>query len=121
MAPAVLKMETRKQYNAFLTHNNGLARKEYAKMTSLHSYANLAEAERIIILWVYILLLVVFLLTPNSIPNMKALAQILFEISCTHYFQILISKGHNSKKGHNSDMKKYGSTIISSGICMCNF
>ena len=46
MAPAVLKMETRKQYNAFLTHTNGLARKEYAKMTSLHSYANLAEAER---------------------------------------------------------------------------
>ena len=31
MAPAVLKMETRKQYNAFLTHTNGLARKEYAK------------------------------------------------------------------------------------------
>ena len=45
--------------------------------------------------------------------NMKALVQILFEISCTHDFQILISKGHNSKKGHNSDMKKYGSTIIS--------
>ena len=54
MAPAVLKMETRKQYNAFLTHTNGLARKEYAKMTSLHSYANLAEAERIVIFWVYI-------------------------------------------------------------------
>ena len=37
---------------------------------------------------------------------MKALAQILFEISCTQDFQILDSKGHNSKKGHNSDMKK---------------
>ena len=38
--------------------------------------------------------------------NMKALAQILFEISCTQDFQILFSKGHNSEKGHNSDMKK---------------
>ena len=48
------------------------------------------------------------------IPNMKALAQILFEISCTQDFQILFSKGHNSKKGHNSEMKKkYGSTIFS--------
>ena len=31
---------------------------------------------------------------------MKALAQILFEISCTQDFQILFSKGHNSEKGH---------------------
>ena len=37
---------------------------------------------------------------------MKALAQILFEISCTQDFQILFSKGHNSEKGHNMDMKK---------------
>ena len=37
---------------------------------------------------------------------MKALAQILFEISCTQDFQILFSKGHNSEKGHNLDMKK---------------
>ena len=37
---------------------------------------------------------------------MKALAQILFEISRTQDFQILFSKGHNSKKGHNSDMTK---------------
>ena len=50
----------------------------------------------------------------TSIPNMKSLAQILFEISCTQDFQILFSKGHNSEKGHNSDMKKkYGSTIFS--------
>ena len=42
----------------------------------------------------------------TSIPNMKALAQILFEISCTQDFQILYSKGHNSEKGHNLDMKK---------------
>ena len=38
--------------------------------------------------------------------NMKALAQILFEISCTQDFQILFSKGHDSEKGHNLDMKK---------------
>ena len=37
---------------------------------------------------------------------MKALAQILFEISCTQDFQILFSKGHNSEKGHNLNMKK---------------
>ena len=51
---------------------------------------------------------------PISIPNMKALGEILFEISCTQDFQILFSKGHNSEKGHDSDMKKkYGSTIFS--------
>ena len=49
---------------------------------------------------------VIYLSAPTSIPNMKALAQILFEISCTQYFQILFSKGHNSEKGHNLDMKK---------------
>ena len=49
---------------------------------------------------------VIYSSAPISIPNMKALAQILFEISCTQDFQILFSKGHNSEKGHNSDMKK---------------
>ena len=39
---------------------------------------------------------------------MKTLAQVLFEISCTQDFQILFSKGHNSKKGHNLDMKNMG-------------
>ena len=48
-----------------------------------------------------------------GIPNMKVLAKILFEITCTQNFQILFSKGHNSKRGHDSDMKKYGSTIFS--------
>ena len=48
---------------------------------------------------------------PNGIPNMKALAKILFEISCTRDFQILFPMGHNSKRGHNLGMKKYGSTI----------
>ena len=37
---------------------------------------------------------------------MNALAQILFEISCTQDFKIMFSKGHSSEKGHNSDMKK---------------
>ena len=37
---------------------------------------------------------------------MKALASILFEIPCTQDFQILFSKGHNSEKGRNLDMKK---------------
>ena len=47
------------------------------------------------------------------IPNMKTRAQTLFEISCTQDFQILLPKGHNSKKGHNLDMKtKYRSTIF---------
>ena len=49
---------------------------------------------------------VIYSSAPISIPNMKALAQILFEISCTQDFLILFSKGHNSEKGHNSDMKK---------------
>ena len=49
---------------------------------------------------------VIYFSALTSIPNMKALAQILFEISCTQDFQILFSKGHNSEKGHNSDMKK---------------
>ena len=49
---------------------------------------------------------VIYSSTPTSIPNMKALAKILFEISCTQDFQILFSKGHNSEKGHNSDTKK---------------
>ena len=43
---------------------------------------------------------------PTSIQNIKALAQILFEISCTQDFQILFSKGHNLEKGHKLDMKK---------------
>ena len=60
---------------------------------------------------------VIYFSAPNSIPNMKAIAQILFEISCTQDFQILFSKGHNSEKEHNWDMKKkYGSTIFSRGV-----
>ena len=56
---------------------------------------------------------VIYISAPTSILNMNALAQTLFEISCTQDFKILFSKGHNSEKGHNWDMKKYGSTIFS--------
>ena len=52
---------------------------------------------------------VIFFSTPIGIPNMKAPAKTLFEISCTQDFQILFSKGHNSKSGHE---KKYWSTIF---------
>ena len=38
---------------------------------------------------------------------MKALASLLFEISCTQDFQILFSKGHNSKRGITWLYKKY--------------
>ena len=48
---------------------------------------------------------VIYLSAPLSIPNMKALAQTLFEISCTQDFQILFSKGHNSEKGHNLNIR----------------
>ena len=49
---------------------------------------------------------VIYSSAPTSIPNMKALAQTLFEISCTQDLQILFSNGNNSEKGHNSDRKK---------------
>ena len=45
---------------------------------------------------------------PISIPYIKALAQILIEISCTQDFHILFSKDYNSDKGHNSDEKNTG-------------
>ena len=48
---------------------------------------------------------VIYSSAPTSIPNMKALAEILFEISCTQDFQILFSKGNDSEKGHNSNKK----------------
>ena len=50
---------------------------------------------------------------PIGIPNMKALAKILFEISCTQDFQLLFSKGHNTKRGHDSGMKKITGQLFS--------
>ena len=48
---------------------------------------------------------VIFFSVPISMPNMKALAQVLFAISCTQDFQILLSQEQNSKR-HNLVMKK---------------
>ena len=56
---------------------------------------------------------VIFFSIPNGMPTMKALAKILFEISCTQDFQILFPKEHNSKRGHNSDMKKIMGQLFS--------
>ena len=46
---------------------------------------------------------VIYSLASISIPNMKALAQTLFEISFTQDF---FSKGDNSERGRNSEKKK---------------
>ena len=44
--------------------------------------------------------------SPTTWPSFKPLAQIRFEISCWQDFVLIFSKGHNSRKGDNSDMKK---------------
>ena len=44
---------------------------------------------------------VIFSSSQTSIPNLRALATILFEISCTQGFQKQNSKGDNPEKGHN--------------------
>ena len=49
---------------------------------------------------------VIFFPASIGMPNIQALAQLLFEISCTQILQILFSKGHNSKRGHDLDVKK---------------
>ena len=57
---------------------------------------------------------VIYSLALISIQNIKALAQILFEISCTQGFQDFFSKGDNSERGHNSEKKKkYGLSFFS--------
>ena len=56
---------------------------------------------------------VIFFSAPIGIPNMKALAKILFEIFCTQDFQILFSKGHNSIRGYDSGMKKITGQLFS--------
>ena len=60
---------------------------------------------------------VIYFSAPTSILNMNALAYILFEISCTQDFKILFSKGHNSEKGHNSDMKKNAGQLFFNEEC----
>ena len=54
---------------------------------------------------------VVFFSTPIGIPIVKALAKT--QISSTQDFQILFSKAHNSKRGHDSDMKKIMGQLFS--------
>ena len=50
---------------------------------------------------------VIYSLAPISIPNMKALAQILLRyLAHTQDFQDFFSKGDNSERGHNSEKKK---------------
>ena len=56
---------------------------------------------------------VVYFSTPIGIPIVKALAKTLFEISCAQDFQILFSKGHNSKRGHDSDKKQITGQLFS--------
>ena len=56
---------------------------------------------------------VIFFSIQNSILSMKALPKILIEISCTQDFQILFPNEHNSKGGHNSDMKKIMGQLFS--------
>ena len=56
---------------------------------------------------------VIFFSIPNGIPNMKAPAKILFEISCTQDFQIMFPKEHNQKRGHNLYMKKIMGQLFS--------
>ena len=42
---------------------------------------------------------VIYSSAPTSMPNMKALAQILFEISCTQDFANFVFKGTKLRKG----------------------
>ena len=50
--------------------------------------------------------LVIYASSPISWPSFKPLSQILFEISWRQDFMLIFSKGHNSRKGDNSDKKK---------------
>ena len=56
---------------------------------------------------------VIYFSAPTSVPNMKALASILFEISCTQDFQICFQRDITQKRGITWPYKKYGSTILS--------
>ena len=56
---------------------------------------------------------IIYYLSPISLPSFRLLAQILFEISCWQDCILIFSKGHNSRKGDNSDKKKYRLAIFS--------
>ena len=64
---------------------------------------------------------VIYSLSPISWPSFKPLAEMLFEIPCWQDFILIFSKGHNTRKGDNSDKKKYGSAIFPRGIHTWNF
>ena len=65
---------------------------------------------------------VIYSSSPNSWPSFKPLAQKFFEISCWQDFILNFSKGHNSRKGDNSDKKKKCvSAIFTWGIHIWNF
>ena len=48
---------------------------------------------------------VIYSPSPISWPSFKPPAQILFEITCWQEIILIFSKGHNSRKGDNSDKK----------------
>ena len=65
---------------------------------------------------------VIYSSSPISWPSFKPLAQIVFEISCWQDFVQIFSKGHNSRKGDNSDKeKKYRSAVFPWEIHIRNF
>ena len=55
---------------------------------------------------------VIYFSAPTSVPNMKALASILLEISCTQDFQILFSKGHNSNQRTNGPVNAHLRSVV---------
>ena len=56
-----------------------------------------------------------------SWPCFKPLAQTLFETPCWQDFILIFSKGHNSRKGDNSDKKKTYVSYFPWGIHTWNF
>ena len=64
---------------------------------------------------------VIYSSSPISWPSFKPLAQIIFEISCWQDFILIFSKGHDSRKGENSDKTKIRVCYFSWGIHIGNF
>ena len=58
---------------------------------------------------------------PVYSPGFKTLPWIVLEIFCWQDFIHILSKGHNSGKGHNLDEKKYVPAICSCEIHIWNF
>ena len=64
---------------------------------------------------------VIYSTSAISWPSFKPLAKILFEISCWQEFILIFSKGHNSRKGDNSDKKKIRVSYFSMRNHIWNF